>query len=93
VTRREGVVQAYGVPWAALSLCQGVTLLVMGSGPVPMVWWHGRPGELRSGVVDFEVAVDGTGDGVEVAGVGADDQVAAAQGSLDDARVDDVGGG
>jgi acyl carrier protein len=53
----------------------------------------GRPGELWSGVVDFEVAAEGGGDGVEVAGVGADDQVAAAQGSLDDACVDDVGGG
>ncbi len=44
-------------------------------------------------MVDFEAAADGGGDGLEVAGVGADDQVPAAQGSLDDAGVDDVGGG
>ena len=64
-----------------------------GSGPVPVVWRRGRPGGLRSGVVDFEALADGGGDGLEVAGVGADDQVAAAQGALDDAGVDDVGGG
>ena len=50
-------------------------------------------GRQRSGVVDFEALADGGGDGLEVAGVGADDQVVAAQGSLDDAGVDDVGGG
>jgi hypothetical protein len=44
-------------------------------------------------VVDFEAAADGSRDGPEVAGVGADDQVAAAQGSLVNARVDDVGAG
>jgi hypothetical protein len=48
---------------------------------------------VRSGVVDFEAAADGGGNGLEVAGVGANDQVAAAQGSLDDACVDSVGGG
>ena len=50
-----------------------------------------RPGELQSGVV--EAPADGGGDDLEVAGVGADDQVVAAQGSLDDACVHDVGGG
>ena len=50
-------------------------------------------GGVRSGVVDFEVAAGGGGNGLEVAGIRADDQVAAAQGSLDDAGVDDVGGG
>ena len=44
-------------------------------------------------MVDFEASADGGGDGLEVAGVGANDQVAAAQGSFDDACVDDVGGG
>jgi hypothetical protein len=42
-------------------------------------------------VVDLEAAADG-GDGMEVAGVGADDQVPAAQRALVDACVDDVGG-
>ena len=53
-----------------------------------------RPaGELRSGLVDFEALADGGDGGLEVAGVGADDQVVAAQGSLDDAGVDNVAGG
>ena len=44
-------------------------------------------------MVDFDVVADGGGDGLEVGGVGADDQVVAAQGAFDDAGVDDVGDG
>ena len=43
-------------------------------------------------VVDVDVAADGCGDGREIAFVGADDEVAAPQGTFDDAGVDDVGG-
>jgi len=42
-------------------------------------------------VVDVYPAADGCGDGYEIAFVGADDEVAAAQGAFDDACVDDVG--
>jgi hypothetical protein len=92
VTRGRGV-QVCGGP-AAVSLCRAVT--GAGGGGAGRFRWSGDPGrpvELWSGVVDFEALADGGGDGLEVAGVGADDQVAAAQGSLDDARVDYVGGG
>src|ERR1700722_15211383 len=53
-------------------------------------WWEWRG---SSGVVDFEAVADGGGDRLEVAGVGADDEVAAPQCAFDDACVDDVGGG
>ena len=43
-------------------------------------------------VVDVDAAADGCGDGREIAFVGADDEVVAAQGTFDDAGVDDVGG-
>jgi hypothetical protein len=43
-------------------------------------------------VVDVDAAADGGGDGRQIAFVGADDEVAAAQGAFDDAGVDDVGG-
>jgi hypothetical protein len=55
---------------------------------VPAIW---VAGSWCSGVVDLEAAADG-GDGVEVAGVGADDQIPAAQRAIVDACVDDVGG-
>jgi hypothetical protein len=44
-------------------------------------------------VVDLEAESGGGSDGLQVVGVGADDEVAAAQGSLDDAGIDDVGRG
>ena len=43
-------------------------------------------------MVDVDAAADGCGDGREIAFVGADDEVVAAQGTFDDAGVDDVGG-
>jgi hypothetical protein len=43
----------------------------------------------QSGAVNFKVAAGSGGDGVQVAGVGADDQVAAAERALDDAGIDD----
>jgi hypothetical protein len=43
-------------------------------------------------MVDFEMMAGGGGDDGQVAGVGADDQVAAAQSALDDASVDNVSG-
>jgi hypothetical protein len=50
-------------------------------------------GRGRSGPVDLETAADGGGDGLQVVLVRADHQVVTAYGSLDHARVDDVGGG
>jgi hypothetical protein len=46
----------------------------------------------QSGAVNFKVVAGSGGDGVQVAGVGADDQVAAAERALDDASIDDVAG-
>ena len=43
-------------------------------------------------MLDGDAAADGCGDGREIAFVGADDEVVAAQGTFDDASVDDVGG-
>jgi hypothetical protein len=45
-----------------------------------------------SGVVDLEPLSGGGGDRQQIVGVGADNEVAPAQGSLDDAGIDDVGG-
>ena len=42
-------------------------------------------------VVNVDAAADGCGDGREIAFVGADDEVVTAQGTFDDAGVDDVG--
>jgi hypothetical protein len=44
-------------------------------------------------MVGVEVLPGGGGDGVQVVGVGGDDEVAAAECAFDDERVDDVGGG
>ncbi|HVB44469.1 MAG TPA: hypothetical protein VNF47_17465 [Streptosporangiaceae bacterium] len=43
-------------------------------------------------MIDFELVAGGGGHGAEVAGVGADDEVASAKGAFDDAGIDDVGG-
>jgi hypothetical protein len=45
-----------------------------------------------SGSVDFELAAYGCGDGPQVAGVRADHEVMAAEGSFNHARIHDVGG-
>jgi len=43
-------------------------------------------------VLDVDLTADGSGDGGQVAWVGADDEVAAPEGAFDDAGVDDVSG-
>lgn len=68
----------YGVVRVACLCARACRVLAAGerAGSGGLVAWPA--GVLWSGVVDFEVAADGGGDGLEVAGVGADDQVAAA---------------
>ena len=73
----EGSSRARGGIRAALSVCQGVSGAGGGERPGSsgLVTWPAG-GVVRG--VDFEALADGGGDGVEVAGVGADDQVVAA---------------
>ena len=47
----------------------------------------------KSGTIDPKLVAGGRGNRLQVVRVGADDEVAAAQGSHDYACVDDVGGG